>query len=343
MDATLDESEELVREMARRLCSDMACASVADFESYDDVKAWAALAQSGLLGLRQNDPEATTINLATVVEAAAYFTLPVPFLGNSLVGELLSVANASSETLDRFSAGELRLSLGLTSDLRSLWGVSALQSGPPIAFDSAGAAAGVIMDTSDGLRLRSVAIDPSHTPLDLSRRTSAIHATTPIDIGSLGGEISPDDFDRVMARFLILVCADLVGVIDAGLASAVDYAKGREQFGVAIASFQAVQHLCADQLITLEGARSLTEYAAWAVDELGANEAMLAARTAKAYCSKAGRAVTEAVVQVYGGMAFTWDCVAHIFLKRALTDALLFGDVDVQIDAVSALREGAER
>jgi alkylation response protein AidB-like acyl-CoA dehydrogenase len=210
--------------------------------------------------------------------------------------------------------------------------------GSVVAFDSSGAQAALILDSSNGLRLRAVALRRGMKGLDLNRGAHEVDPSAAVDVGPLGGVIDPATFSRTMARLFTLVAADLVGVMDAGLATAVSYAATREQFGVPIATFQAIQHLCADQLVSLEGARSLTEYAAWAVDECEVSEALLAARSAKAYASRAGRAVTEAVVQVHGGMGFTWDCPAHVFLKRALTDARVFADSAVHIREIAELR-----
>lgn len=347
MDATLSESEEMLRETARRLGSDLACASVADYADFDDAKAWRALAETGMLGIRL--PEAvgggdgSTLDQALVVEALAYHSVAVPFLGSAaLASEFLLAAGASSETMSRLASGELRVALGLSEDLSSMWREGSRSKGA-IAFDSAGAQASLVLHRDGGgVRLRAVALGEPLPGLDLTRKSHRANLENVVDVGDLGGVLDTDTYERTLARCLTLVAADLVGVMDAGLASAVDYAKSREQFGVTIATFQAVQHICADQLVSLEGARSMTEYAAWAVDECDTAEALLAARSAKAFASREGRIVTEAVVQVHGGMGFTWDCPAHVFLKRALSDALLFGDATRQIDEIAQLRSRSE-
>ena len=76
-----------------------------------------------------------------------------------------------------------------------------------------------------------------------------------------------------------------------GLQGVVEYSKERIQYGVPIGSFQAIQHLCAEALVQTEGAASAAKYAAWAVDELEPEEALLAARTAKAYTCSVARQV----------------------------------------------------
>ncbi len=73
-------------------------------------------------------------------------------------------------------------------------------------------------------------------------------------------------------------------------------------------------------------ARSATWQAAWAVDTLDAHAALEAARMAKAYCATVGPRVCESAVQVWGGMGMTWDCPAHLYLRRGWLDRMLFGD-----------------
>jgi alkylation response protein AidB-like acyl-CoA dehydrogenase len=136
------------------------------------------------------------------------------------------------------------------------------------------------------------------------------------------------------------VCADLVGTCSGALEAAVTHAGSRHQFGHPIGSFQAVQHLCADQLVSVEAARSIMWHAAWAVDALVPAEALALARIAKAYCSEMARTVCEAAIQVWGGLGMTWECSAHRSLRRALLDRQLFGDERVHLAAIAADRLG---
>jgi alkylation response protein AidB-like acyl-CoA dehydrogenase len=137
--------------------------------------------------------------------------------------------------------------------------------------------------------------------------------------------------ERWLALALTLVCADVVGVMRSGLAKAVAYTKERIQYGVPVGSFQAVQHMSADCLVQSEAAASTTKYAAWAVDALPTAEALLAARTAKAYCASVARPVTETIMQIYGGIGQTWEHVAHVHTRRALLDRQILGDESEQL------------
>jgi alkylation response protein AidB-like acyl-CoA dehydrogenase len=126
------------------------------------------------------------------------------------------------------------------------------------------------------------------------------------------------------------------GVLDVTVA----YAKDRKQYGVAIGTFQAVQHLLAEARCLIEGALSAALYPAWAVDALGAGEARMAARVAKAYCARAARTVCETAVQVHGGMGNTWECLVHVYLRRALLSSRLFGDDGEQLRQLQCSRLG---
>jgi hypothetical protein len=131
-------------------------------------------------------------------------------------------------------------------------------------------------------------------------------------------ELNDEDAGRWRALALTLTCADLVGAARGTLAIATEYAKVREQYGAAIGSYQAVAHLLAESLALIEGSISVMRHAAWAVDELPAAEAIEAARVAKIYCARAAMTVCETSIQVHGGIGNTWECLAHVYLRRVL-------------------------
>jgi hypothetical protein len=131
-------------------------------------------------------------------------------------------------------------------------------------------------------------------------------------------ELSHDDAARWYALALTATTADLVGAARGTLALATEYAKMREQYGATIGSYQAVRHLLAESLALIEGCVSVLRHAAWAVDELPPVEAIAAARIAKLYCARSARTVCETSIQVHGGIGNTWECLAHVYLRRVL-------------------------
>ncbi|HEY5840889.1 MAG TPA: acyl-CoA dehydrogenase family protein [Mycobacterium sp.] len=131
-------------------------------------------------------------------------------------------------------------------------------------------------------------------------------------------DLTDEDAGHWRALALTVTCADLVGAARGTLRLATEYAKVREQYGAAIGSYQAVRHLLAESLALIEGSISVSRHAAWAVDELSALEAIEAARVAKIYCARAALTVCETSIQVHGGIGNTWECLAHIYLRRVL-------------------------
>jgi alkylation response protein AidB-like acyl-CoA dehydrogenase len=132
----------------------------------------------------------------------------------------------------------------------------------------------------------------------------------------------------------VLLAADASGVARRCLDMAVEYAKTRHQFGRAIGSFQSIKHACADLAVAGEGALSLTWDAASTVDSEAA-DASIAAATAKAYCCDAAVRCAEQNIQIHGGVGFTWEHPAHLYLRRAKGDELLFGSPEEHRDRVA--------
>lgn len=132
-------------------------------------------------------------------------------------------------------------------------------------------------------------------------------------------EAAAEDRQRWYALALAVTSADILGAARGAHALAVDYAKVREQYGAPIGSYQAVAHMLAEGLALIEGSISVLRHAAWAVDELPADEAVRAGRYAKIYCARAARTVCETSIQVHGGIGNTWECLAHVYLRRVLT------------------------
>ena len=124
---------------------------------------------------------------------------------------------------------------------------------------------------------------------------------------------------------IAVLSAEQVGACERVLEIATDYAKTREQFNRPIGSFQAIKHKCADMLLDLEWARSASQGALDAHDAGPADESAWRASMAKAVCSESLRNVAHANVQIHGGIGFTWEDSAHLYVRRARTDEVLFG------------------
>lgn len=321
----------------------------------------AALGASGWRELRVADegdtPLASVVEVAIVAEELGRGLADTPFLGPTLAAELRRLAGAApatrAETVAFVSGlGEpASLDLGATEGSGGTDGLAhpgeAVQA--VLAVDARGCDdALVLVGAPDGVRLATVGVPappleatdgpaPLGDPVDLTRMTVPIPAPRP---ELLEGARPLTDADRVRwtALGLAVTSADLVGVMRGAVRLSCDYAAIREQFGVAIGSFQAVQHLLADAHVAAEGSHSVALHAAWAVDALPSDEALAAGAVAKAYCSRAARAVCETAIQVHGGIGNTWECLAHVFLRRALLSIDLFGGVGANLERVLAHR-----
>ena len=141
----------------------------------------------------------------------------------------------------------------------------------------------------------------------------------------------PEEAERVITHALqvgsALLAVEQVGAAQHLLDVAVQYAKERLQFGRQIGSFQAVKHRLADMMVDLEHARSTAYHAVWALTD-GSDDPALAASIAQATCSAAFSRIAADAIQTLGGIGFTWEHQAHLYLKRATTDAALLGSAE---------------
>ncbi len=132
---------------------------------------------------------------------------------------------------------------------------------------------------------------------------------------------------------LIAYAADALGAATAVMNLAVEYAKVRRQFDQPIGSFQAVQHLCVDMYETVELARSGVLHALWAADAAQPAERHLAAVRAKAFAGQLAT-VGDTAIQVFGGIGYTWEHDAHLYLKRLLGWSAFLGGSDRYLQEV---------
>ena len=188
-----------------------------------------------------------------------------------------------------------------------------------VARTAAGVSLFAVPAQAAGVTVRSV------NTLDQTRKQTELHLDgTPGRL--VGAEGAAWPAVRTMLHHAgIALAAEQVGGAQRVLDMAVGYAKQRIQFGRPIGSFQAIKHKCANLLLEVVSARSAAEYAAWAAGS-GSDDVPVAASLAQAYCSAAYMHAAAENIQIHGGIGFTWEHPAHLYLKRAKTDELLFGD-----------------
>jgi alkylation response protein AidB-like acyl-CoA dehydrogenase len=198
----------------------------------------------------------------------------------------------------------------------------------------------VVANTPAGTSLFAIAADSAgveREPLATLDRTRKV-ARIRFD-GALGRLIGTDGnaapgLARTSDLAAVALAAEQVGAAQRCLDMAVGYAKDRIQFGRAIGSFQAIKHRCADMLVLVEGARSAVVHAAEVAD---GPDLVTAAAVAKMTCSDAFLQVALDNMRIHGGIGFTWEHDAHLYVRRAKTTELIFGTPDYHAQRLADL------
>ncbi|OBH89487.1 acyl-CoA dehydrogenase family protein [Mycobacterium sp. E2989] len=297
MDVRLTAEQQQLRDAAAKFADDLGPSAVQDLDDRGRIaRLDKQIAGTGWRSLRSDG--ASGVEVAIVAEEFGRRLVDTPFLGPVLADDLARHVGADG-------AGATIAVDGRAIDARGAQRAVCLSDGNVLAAE--------VQDLIDGV--------------DLTRSDATIAGTA----AGLG-EVSADVAARWRALALVATTADLVGVARGAHAVAVDYAKIREQYGKQIGSYQAVAHLLAESLALIEGSISVSRHAAWAVDELPSADAVRAAQVAKVYCARAARTVCETAIQVHGGIGNTWDCLVHVYLRRALISTELWPVALKEID-----------
>ena len=289
MDVRLTAEQQQLRDAAAKLADDLGPGSVQDLADDDRIaRLDKQIEMTGWRSLRSD--EASGVEVAIIAEEFGRGLVDAPFLGPVLADDLARQVGADA-TRSTIAVG------GRAVDARGYQRALTLDGATVSAADLAAA---------------RVAVDLTRATADVAGTASAV------------GDLDSDAAQRWLALVLATTSADLVGAARGAHTLACDYAKIREQYGKSIGSYQAIAHLLAESLALIEGSVSVLRHAAWAVDELAPAEAIRAGRISKVYCARAARTVCETAIQVHGGIGNTWECLAHVYLRRALTSTELW-------------------
>jgi alkylation response protein AidB-like acyl-CoA dehydrogenase len=174
---------------------------------------------------------------------------------------------------------------------------------------------------------RRVEATPVAVPLD---PLTPLHCATSLPEGErIGG---PQEAGRLRLAGAALAAAGLLGIAEATLELANDYAKRREQFGRPIGSFQAVKHLLADMFVRQEAARAAVYAAGATLDDPEVGDPVRAVCAAKVAAGEAALRNSRTCIQVHGGMGYTWEVPVHYYLKRSWVLENLFGTAPEHAD-----------
>jgi hypothetical protein len=289
MDVRLTAEQQQLRDAAAKLSDDLGPGSVHDLADDGRIsKLDKKIQQTGWRSLRSDS--ASGVEVAVVAEEFGRGLVDAPFLGPVLADDL-------ARQVGENGSGSTIAVNGHAIDARGYRRALAL----------------------DGTTVSAVDVGAARDAVDLTRAAADINGTA-----TAVGDLDSDAAQRWLALALATTSADLVGTARGAHTLACDYAKIREQYGKSIGSYQAIAHLLAESLALIEGSVSILRHAAWAVDELDPTEAIRAGRFAKVYCARAARTVCETAIQVHGGIGNTWECLAHVYLRRALTSTQLW-------------------
>jgi alkylation response protein AidB-like acyl-CoA dehydrogenase len=259
---------------------------------------------------------ASLVELGIVLEEAGAALFPAPLLATTVAAAALDPAlPAAANLLPALAAGTTIATLALDGPC------TARPAGDGYLLDGVmhhvldGDAADVFV-VSDGTALFAVAgaeTEPQPT-LDQTRGQATLTLSgTPARLVARTAAHAQDLLHAALA-------AESVGVARASLLSTVDHLRVREQFGVPLATFQALRHRVADLHVLLEQATSTSRYA---MQVAGTEEFRLAAPLAKLSATGAAYDITRAAIQLLGGIGFTWEHDAHRHLKRATANHFL--------------------
>ena len=359
MDFTFSQEQEILRDSARRFiekeCSLDTIKQFVDNRSSFTEEMWQKISELGwtavLIPEEYGGLALGFVELAVILEEMGRGPMPGPFISSVvLAGEAIRLAGSSRQKetyLTKMATGELKGTLAWAEpgDLNSLWNVTTTAhntgesytlNGTKIFVPHADMADFIICvaKTQEGTALflvekedPGVEINSLPTMDRTMNLCEIVFNDVQVPKNALLGEVgaAAPVLGKILNKVNVAYAMDMAGggrrVLDIG----VEYAKTRVQFGQAIGSFQAIKHTCAELLMEVECSRSIVYYAAWA-QEQEEKAATLNASVAKTFSSDMYGKVTKEVLQILGGIGFSWEHELHIYLKRAKCLGALFGD-----------------
>jgi len=320
MDFERSDDEAALQAGVRKLCDGrfpMARVRAAQEHAGVDRDGWRELADAGVFALRV--PEADGGVGLGMTEAVLVFEelgralVPGPLVGSHVAAGLVDGAADGSRVVGMLDGRDA-----------------------PVVVEHLGGLDVVLMIDDEGVHaLDPGAIEAEEMSRPLDPLTPVHRVTPPLPAGQLVG--GPDAVARIEVDGAALVAALQLGIAEAVTDLSVAYAKERQQFDRPIGSFQAVKHLCADMLVRTEVARAAVYAAGVTLDDPEVGDPQRAVHAAKVTAGEAAVRNGKSAIQVHGGMGFTWEVDAHLYLKRAWWLDTVLGSVDTHASAMAAL------
>ena len=292
-----------------------------------------ALAEQGVLGLLIEEEFGGAglglFEVALLAQELGRHVAPFDFLGCSVLAPLL-IDFAGSDTqkatwLPKIVSGEETFAVvrGVRERQGRLEGVASLVPGVAQAsrlLVEVGGRCFIVPVTTSGVTVEHL------RTIDETRRWSEVNLDgVAVSSGeALARRVPGEELLRVLEAGQVTVAADSLGACYRAIELAVEYAKSREQFGRVIGSFQAVKHLCAEMIASVDPLQSLLWYAAYSWDQRE-DVSHHVIPLCKAHAGDVGSDCVSKATQVLGGIGFTWECDMHLFFKRVQVDRQLLG------------------
>jgi alkylation response protein AidB-like acyl-CoA dehydrogenase len=352
--------------LADRGSLDKVLARTESAETYDDGLWQTVAGDLGLAGLlipeRDGGAGASYREVCSAAEALGSSVAPVPFLGSAVVATaaLLSVASGVADLLHRMADGSVTATLAVpfAGAPGGPFPASVRVAGPKPGDAQTGIARlrGTVRGVADALPATVLLVPADGVPqalylVDMSDPGVAKAPVVSLDMTRQLCDLSFDDapgrliasgaaasqaVDAALTAGAGVLAAEQVGVAQRGLDMTMAYVKERRQFARPVGSFQALKHRLADVWVAVSQARAASRYAAACLAS-GDPDAKVAVAIAKAYCSEAAVHAAQECVQLHGGIGFTWEHPAHLYLKRAKADSVGFGTPDAHRAALAPL------
>jgi alkylation response protein AidB-like acyl-CoA dehydrogenase len=307
-------------------------------QPYDEAL-WRTLAvEMGLAGIavpeRFGGSGASLREAAVVLEELGRGVAPAPYLSSAVVATTTLLACEAETPLRALAAGEGIAVLAVPFASISAGAATVTVDGGRLTGTVAGVADGLaatmlLVPTVDGLYLASAG-DVVRTPvvsLDLTRPLADLRFDGVPGQLLAAGAAGEAAVHSGLTAGAALLGSEQLGLAEWCLSTTVAYLKERHQFARPVGSFQALKHRLADLWVDLTQVRAVARYAAACAAD-GDPDLPVAASMAQAFCGPAAVRAAEECVQLHGGIGFTWEHPAHMFLKRAKADAIAFGTAE---------------
>jgi len=355
VDFEFSPEQEMLRDSVRAFLAAKAPLSAvrAGYERADlDRGLWDGLVELGVIGLLAGEEHGGAgmgmVDAAVVLEELGRAVCPAPYASSAIGAISLADAELLPSLADASSIGTVAI---FEPDTRYGWRTPATRATPDgdgwrldgtkVHVTDANAADVVLvtaLDADDRLGVCATTdFSAEATPwLDGSRKFGRVTlgGAAARRVGEPGAETP---VARTLDRLGVAATVDGVGAAQRALELAVEYAKEREQFDKPIGAFQAIQHLCADMLRTVELGRAAGYYACWAIDDAAPEEAHRASTLARAFAADAFPQLGGTAIQVFGGIGFTWEHDIHLYYKRLLTVGHALGTAGDHLEELATL------